>query len=103
MNTHPQTLEEMIREHIDFSEHTPEEQELLIVKTRDMLNEAALLRSLHDAGEETQKAFAELMEGESDRSLIQAFVQKSLPRFNEYIHEEIKIFKDLQAEEKTNA
>ncbi len=88
-------VEEILEQMFDFSQYSEEEKNELIEKAADLITEAAFLRALDNAGEETQKAFEKLMEDGADSEEVANFVQENLPDFEHYLVEEIEIFRDL--------
>jgi len=98
------TIEELIENSFDFSTYSEEEKKKLIEESSNLILETALIRTLDEANEETQKKFQEFLETEPDAEAMAQFVEENFPNFGEKIVEEYQHFmetkKDGSKEEK---
>lgn len=94
------TVDQVIETAFDFSSYSEEEKQKLVEETSSMIIEAALLRSLTDASQETQEKFQALIEGESSEDDMTSFIQAHFPDFQKIVLEELEIF--LNSEDAQN-
>lgn len=86
------TIDQVIENAFDFSGYSEEEKKQMVAETSSMIMEAALLRSLTDASEETQGAFQKMIKEEPDEQRMASFIADHFPHFEEIVASEIHTF-----------
>ena len=89
------TLEQIIEQSFDFSDYSADEKTELIAETSAMIMEAALLRSLDEAGSEMQDTFNTFIEAEPTEEKMTDFIKNNLPGFGAIVVDEIKVFQEM--------
>lgn len=86
------TIDQLIEAAFDFSTYTEAQKREIIAETSSMIMEASLIRSLTEAGEETQTAFQSFMESNPSENDMAQFIERYLPSFQSIVLEELDIF-----------
>ena len=102
MNTEKKdyTLEELIEKTFDFSTYSAEDKKDMIAETAGLVMEAALLRALGEGGEKVQADFDTFIETEPDDIAMNEHVQTKVPKFQDFIVEELKTLKEMNGDTK---
>lgn len=86
------TIDQLIEAAFDFSDYTEEQKKELINETSSMIMEASLIRSLTEAGEETQNIFQTFIVSNPSEDDMAQFIEQHLPSFQSIVLEELDIF-----------